>query len=229
MSADYCDRSTELFRCAQLLHQKVVAGRVALKPRISQPGAVDAYFAPTLLRSQFLPLIKQASTSLTLGKAKMDQLDALTNRYISAVPRDTQLALSIASLAQKLQPEVVAVSGFLQKLVSLSTQVLQEFSGHLQVCRHVRSLVSSQEFRLAELSMRLRDFMEANREIMTIAAEKDEPPVMQFEAPKASAIPRPPSARHLQKTVPFEEPLRVSVEVINPESSLQPIYSFIVL
>uniref|UniRef100_A0A5K3FST4 t-SNARE coiled-coil homology domain-containing protein n=1 Tax=Mesocestoides corti TaxID=53468 RepID=A0A5K3FST4_MESCO len=218
MATDYCDRSVELLKCAQLLHQKVMSGRVILKPRVSQPGAVAAYFAPTLLKTQFLPLIKQVSVSLTLCQAKMDQLVSLTDRYNTSSPPDSQLATSISNLAQKLQPEVVAISGFLQRVAALSTQVQQEFSSHPQVCKHVRALVSSQESRLADLSMHLRDFMETNKAIVmgTLAdTEESSIPIISTSAVMpplptslVSSIPRPPSSHHTKQAIPVVEPLR---------------------
>ncbi|KAM3172746.1 hypothetical protein ACTXT7_013908 [Hymenolepis weldensis] len=165
MTTDYCDRSHELMLCAQLLHQKVMSGRVILKPRKSRPGAVEAFFAPTLLKTQLIPLVQQASNSLTLGQAKMDQIINLTERLIPAPATDKVLVTSIFNLTQKLQSEVLAISSFLQQIALVSSEVQREFTGHSQVCKHVKSLVSAQESRLAELSRRLRDYMEANKAI----------------------------------------------------------------
>ncbi|VDL62082.1 unnamed protein product [Hymenolepis diminuta] len=165
MTTDYCDRSHELMLCAQLLHQKVMSGRIILKPRKSRPGAVEAFFAPTLLKTQLIPLVQQASNSLTLGKAKMDQIINLTERLLPASTTDKVLVTSIFNLTQKLQSEVLAISSFLQRIALVSSEVQREFTGHSQVCKHVKSLVSAQENRLAELSRRLRDYMEANKAI----------------------------------------------------------------
>uniref|UniRef100_A0A915EYX7 tRNA (guanine-N(7)-)-methyltransferase n=1 Tax=Echinococcus canadensis TaxID=519352 RepID=A0A915EYX7_9CEST len=184
MASDYCNRSTELLLCAKLLHQKVMSGRVALRPRKSQPGAVAAFFSPTLLKTQLLPLVHQASTSLTLGQAKMDQLVNLTERFSTSSIPDTLLVVRISTLVQKLQPEVVAISTFLQHVASVSTQVQLELVGHPQVCKHVKALVASQEARLAELSRRLRDFMEANR---AIVSDQCETPTAMPPPPKTSS------------------------------------------
>lgn len=167
MATDYCDRSHELMLCAQLLHQKMMQGRLILKPRKSKPGAVEAYFAPTILKTRLIPLIHQSSNSLSLGQAKMDQIVNLTEKLTSTASHDKVLARSIFNLTQKLQSEVVAISSFLQQVASVSTEVQREFAGHPQVCRHVKSLVSAQESRLAELSRRLRDYMEGNKEIVS--------------------------------------------------------------
>lgn len=200
MSADYCDRSTEIFRYAQLLQHKVMSGRIRIKPRVSRPGAVEALFAPTIYRSQFLPLVKRVSMSLTIGLAKMNQLHSLTNRLSS--PHDTQLTLPISSLAHKLQTEIFAISECLQRVVVLSRQVLQEFSGCPQVSLHVRALVATQEYRLAELSMRLRDVMEFNKAMFTdtysYEAKQTTPNISNEHNKISASTPRPPLSRHLQ-------------------------------
>ncbi|KAL5105467.1 Syntaxin-5 [Taenia crassiceps] len=146
MASDYCDRSTELLLCAQLLRQK-------------------------------------ASISLALAHAKMDQLVNLTERSSTSSTPDTALVVSISALAQKLQPEVVAISTFLQRVVCVSTQVQRELAGHLQVCKHVKAMVASQETRLAELSRRLRDFLEVNKAI--VSGLCGEAPVSVIPPPKA--------------------------------------------
>lgn len=214
MASDYCDRSTELLRCAQLLHQKVMSGRVVLKPRKSQPGAMTAFFAPTLLKTQLLPLVHQASNSLTLGQAKMDQLVNLTERLSTSSTPDALLVASISELAQKLQPEVVAISNFLQRVACVSTQVQRELAGHPQVCKHVKALVAAQEARLAELSRRLRDFMEANKAI--VSDQHGEAPPAAVPPPKAitpssSVLRLPSTTRHSAQAALFKEKLGVII------------------
>ena len=172
MATDYCDRSTELLLCAQLLHQKVMSGRIILKPRRSHPDGLNNYFSSTLYKTQLIPLLHQSSTSLSLSQAKMDQLQDLAERYTNSPTPDTLLAASISTLVQKLQPEVVAVSSLLKH--GVSNKVLQEFAGRPQICKHVKALVASQEARLAELSRRFRDFIEANK--MTISEQFQQPP-----------------------------------------------------
>ncbi|VDO00443.1 unnamed protein product [Rodentolepis nana] len=167
MTTDYCDRSNELMLCAQLLHQKVMSGRVILKPRKSRPGAIEAYFGHTVLKTQLTPLIYQASNSLSLGQAKMNQISNLTERLTSSPTTDKVLATSIFNLTRNLQSDVLAISSFLQQVARVSSEVQREFAGHPQVCKHVKSLVSVQESRLAELSRRLRDYMEANKVIVS--------------------------------------------------------------
>lgn len=174
--------------CAQLLHQKVMSGRVVLKPRRSRPGAVEAFFAPTLLKTQLIPLVHQASNSLTLGQAKMDQIINLTERLIPTSTTDKVLVTSIFNLTQKLQSEVLAISSFLQRIALVSSEVQREFTGHSQVCKHVKSLVSAQESRLAELSRRLRDYMEANK---TIASDQYED-IPAVTAPSIDSVRMPP-------------------------------------
>nr|CDS22111.1 syntaxin 5 [Echinococcus granulosus] len=211
MASDYCNRSTELLLCAKLLHQKVMSGRVALRPRKSRPGAVAAFFAPTLLKTQLLPLVHQASTSLTLGQAKMDQLVNLTERLSTSSIPDTLLVARISTLVQKLQPEVVAISTFLQRVASVSTQVQRELAGHPQVCKHVKALVASQEARLAELSRRLRDFMEANRAIVSDQCETPTampPPPKTFLSSSSSVFRLSSTTRPSIQAASFGEKLR---------------------
>lgn len=224
MATDYCDRSTELLICAQLLYQKVVEGRVVLKPRKSRPGVIDSYFAPTLLKTHLIPLVHQASNSLTLCQAKMDQLVSLSERLISAPTADKVLAGSISNLAQNLQPEIVATSSLLQRTALVSAEVQREFSGHSQVCKHVKALVSAQEGRLAELSRRLRDFMEANRAIVSdqhqdisvATAPLINPPPTMTSLLVNPQVPSPPLSNHKPQTkgIPFETGLRVRFALV---------------
>nr|CDS25406.1 syntaxin 5 [Hymenolepis microstoma] len=197
MTTDYCDRSHELMLCAQLLHQKVMSGRVILKPRKSRPGAIEAYFAHTTLKTQLIPLVYQASNSLYLGQAKMDQIIKLTERLTFASTTDKVLVTSIFNLTQNLQSEVLAISSFMQQVARVSSEVLREFSGHPQVCKHVKSLVSVQESRLAELSRRLRDYMESNKAIVSdqyedtpvVTAPLIDPPPTKTSVLMASVVP----------------------------------------
>ncbi|VDM36284.1 unnamed protein product [Hydatigera taeniaeformis] len=194
-----------------------MSGRVVLKPRKSQPGAVTALFASTLLKTHLLPLIHQASTSLSLSHAKMDQLVNLSERFSTSAPPDTLLAASISTLTQKLQPEVVAISSFLQRLSGVSVQVQHELAGRPQVCKHVKALVASQEARLADLSRRLRDFMEANRTI--ISGQLPDSP--KYDAPSSPSITSSPVSRPsltTRSSKQFYEKPKVTVYSILPSA-----------
>ncbi|BHF67433.1 vesicle docking [Sparganum proliferum] len=164
MSVDYCDRSAELVKCAQLFHQKVMSGRARLKPRLSAAAAAYKIPLSSLYRGQFLPSARHIQVRLNDAEAKMSSL-----KDSSANPEGhpVQIAEALSVGAHALQSEVVSINSYLQQLLKLTPQVLQEVGNRPQVSRHVQAVVSTLEHRMAALSMGLRDFYQDKKQLLS--------------------------------------------------------------
>nr|VZI47467.1 unnamed protein product [Spirometra erinaceieuropaei] len=164
MSVDYCDRSAELVKCAQLFHQKVMSGRARLKPRLSAAAAAYKIPLSSLYRGQFLPSARHIQVRLNDAEGK---LSSLKDSSANPEGHPVQIAEALSVGAHALQSEVVSINSYLQQLLKLTPQVLQEVANRPQVSRHVQAVVSTLEHRMAALSMGLRDFYQDKKQLLS--------------------------------------------------------------
>uniref|UniRef100_A0A0X3P0T1 t-SNARE coiled-coil homology domain-containing protein n=1 Tax=Schistocephalus solidus TaxID=70667 RepID=A0A0X3P0T1_SCHSO len=173
MSVDYCDRSAELVKCAQLFHQKVMSGRARLKPRLSVAAAAYKIPLSSLYRGQFLPSARHILARLNDAEAKMS---SLKNSSADPGGQPIRIAEALSAGAHAVQSEVVYINSYLQQLLKFAPQVLQEVASRPQVTRHVQAIVSTLEHRMAALSMGLRDFYQDKKQLLSVVGSNEVTP-----------------------------------------------------
>ncbi|VDK86021.1 unnamed protein product [Dibothriocephalus latus] len=174
-------------------------GRARLKPRLSVTAAAYKIPVSSLYRGQFLPSARHILGRLADAETKMSSL-----KYSSADSEGhlIQTSEALSAGAHTVQSEVVYINSYLQQLLKLTPQVLQEVANHPQVSKHVQAIVSTLEHRMAALSMGLRDFYQDKKQLLSTVGSDELAPATANTCGLASKY----HADQLVHAAPFHPP-----------------------
>ncbi|TGZ62933.1 hypothetical protein CRM22_007184 [Opisthorchis felineus] len=145
------DRTGEFRACARSYQQRVVSGRIHIKPRKATRRGLGA------ATTTFLEAAKHLSTELQLTHTKLRKLLILLEEPHADIP-------SISKLVNVIQCDVVDLNKSVVSLKALEIQTHGELTFRLQSLKHNGLIVSGIECRLAYLVSRFQKTLENNKE-----------------------------------------------------------------